>query len=732
MVQRIADFCSMKFGRSNFKRFLISPRPENQMRVRGPMNRNRLVAVLVTCAFGIILSFAISVSRSVAGQSSAQDSQSASVVAASDDLQISHKIDDYTELADSGPARGENIYWHKCWVCHNQYQKEAPHLEGLFKLSNLIDNSPVNDGTVANQIRTGGPGMPSFRTTLSDSDVADLVGYLRSDNCCVEGEHLPTNPSYRAAAEKWAVPKSLSGGPRGVVRIASGDPPGGVMVQLVAPNGVRTTVYTDDDGNYGFPKMQSGSYILRIANPLEFKRYRRDSVRIDGDQKLDDIVLERITTSLSLPATPEIESQVSGEELFWNLPGSVEEKEAFHAECGGGCHSFQQIFKNRYDERSWGVLVARMTRRGGGPLINPPAKEATSNELAEQQVVTKWLAKVRGPGSKDGAIRIFPRLTGPSNRVVLTEYELPRRLLSAHDVYGDSNGNIWYTSHFSRYIGRLDSHTGIVTEYQIPLTPGALPGTHHALVEKSGMVLITVPWAHQLLKYDPKTDKFTEMGVEASTRINSAGLADFDVTPDGFIWNSFGGSYAIQKIDPETGKTVEQWPIKVPFSYDSVISWDGNFFAGASPVGTTWNAAELLNIRTGEVLNVNTGDSPSSGRRGGFDPFGNAWFAGQNGTLVELDAKAKRLREFWPPAPNQPYTDFYSAMPDKTGDVWTAELHGRVFLRFNPRTGYWTKYALPEPYAHARWTWVDNSTDPVSVWFADFSTGRIVRIQPFN
>ena len=96
---------------------------------------------------------------------------------------------------------------------------------------------------------------------------------------------------------------------------------------------------------------------------------------------------ERILKILQLPATPEVESEVSGEELLWSLPGRLEEREAFHSLCGGGCHSFQQILKNRYDERSWGALVARMVRRGGGPLINPPATEASPEELAQQQTV---------------------------------------------------------------------------------------------------------------------------------------------------------------------------------------------------------------------------------------------------------------------------------------------------------------------------------------------------------
>jgi streptogramin lyase/mono/diheme cytochrome c family protein len=688
--------------------------------------------ILLLLVFGVALFAIRAAAKLPQGNRSPRGSQSSATSSPTDDLQLSYKLDHFTELADSGPLRGENIYWHKCFVCHNQYQKSAPPLEGLFKLDALVDGSPVNDQTVTKQIKEGGSGMPALGTTLSDSDIADVVSYLHDLKCCSEGENLPANPRYRAAEKKWSVPSGLTGGPTGVVRTASGDPSGGVGVQLIAPNNVRVTVYTNDDGIYEFPKMQAGAYTLRIANPLEFKPYRRDSVQIDGSSKLNDIVLERITHTFTLPATPEVESQMSGDELFWNLPGTLAEKGAFHALCGGACHSFQQVFKNRYDEKSWGVIVARMVRRGGGPLINPPATAATPDQLNQQQLVTKWLARVRGPDAKDEPLQIFPRLTGPSNRVVVTEYEMPRSLLSAHDVYGDVNGNIWYTSHFSRYIGRLDSRTGIVTDYLTPITPGALPGTHHALVEKNGTVLISEPWGHQLLKYDPAKDRFQEVAMDAPTKVNSVGLADFDVTPDGFIWTSYNMSQAVQKIDPGTGKTVQQWPIKVPYSYDSLISWDGNFWAGGSPVGTTWNGLELLNIKTGEVLNLTSGDSRSSGRRGGFDPFGNAWFAGQNGTLVEIDVKAKRVREYSPPGPNEPYTDFYSAMPDKNGDVWTSGSHSRFFLRFKPKTGQWTQYPMPEPYAHSRWIWVDNSTTPVTVWYADYSTGRIVRIQPLE
>ena len=698
------------------------------------MKISRRLASLGGCTFAAFFALAIFTSLpATAGRQPTEAADNPAPDTPRDDLQRSYRIDHYLELADSGPARGENIYWHKCWACHNKYQQAAPQLEGLFQRTALMTGVAVNEDTVAAHVKKGGPGMPSFRTTLTDADVADVVSYLHSEKCCVEGETLPANPWYRAESNKWNVQSGLSGGARGTVRVASGDIPEGIMVQLIAPNGVRTTVYTNEDGNYEFPKMESGAaYTLRIANPLEFKPYRRDSVHIDGSTKLDDIVLERITKTQTLPATPEIEAQLSGDELLWNLPGTTEEKEALHLTCALGCHSFQQIFKNRYDERSWGVLVTRMLHRGGGPLINDPLEPVTAAQSATDKILIKWLAKVRGPDSQDGPLRAFPRLTGESNRVVVTEFELPRNLQSAHDVFGDSKGNIWYTSHLSRYFGKLDTRTGIVTEYQTPLTAGGQPGTHHVYVQKSGDVLFSEPWSHKLLKLDPQSGSMKEVSVAAPFPINSAGMADFDLTPDGFIWTSMGGGYAAEKIDPETGRMVQKFPMKVPFSYDGIISQDGNFWAGGAISGPTGNSAELLDVRTGEMLNMNSGYRATAARRGGFDPFGNAWFGGENGTLVELDAKAKRIREFTPPGPVEPYNDLYSAETDKNGEVWAGELHGRKFLRFNPKTSQWTEYAMPEPYSHSRAVWVDKSATPSTVWYADYSTGRIVRIQPFE
>ncbi|MGH9784538.1 MAG: hypothetical protein ACRD88_10155, partial [Terriglobia bacterium] len=338
-----------------------------------------------------------------------------------------------------------------------------------------------------------------------------------------------------------------------------------------------------------------GSYTVRIAKPLEYKPYRKDSVSIDGATRLEEIVLERVSPTEDLPATPAVLSQLSGAEMLWNLPGSMYEKQIFNRGCG--CHSYQQTFRNRFDERSWRVIVNRMLHYSGATLINPG--EGRMNAERDEELLIQWLARVRGPESEDLPVRPFPRPRGASTRVVVTEYELPRVLLSAHDVHGDSQGNIWYTSHKSRYIGKLDPRTGIVTEYAVPLIPGALPGTHRVWVDQNDIVWLSENWAHRLTRLDPKTGRFTQMRVESGRPINTPGFGNFAMAPDGSVWHSERGpgrTGAVMKIDPSSGtaQIVGRYPLsKVASSYDNIVSHDGNFWAGGSPAGPG-NSIELL------------------------------------------------------------------------------------------------------------------------------------------
>jgi mono/diheme cytochrome c family protein len=100
----------------------------------------------------------------------------------------------FTATAKSGPQRGEELYYYKCWFCHNQFAKRAPYRD-------ILKRPNVTDQTVAETIRKGGPGMPAYGTTLDEAAVADLVSYLK-EKCCWEGEDAPPNPRYIAGTKR--------------------------------------------------------------------------------------------------------------------------------------------------------------------------------------------------------------------------------------------------------------------------------------------------------------------------------------------------------------------------------------------------------------------------------------------------------------------------------------------------------------------------------------------------
>src|ERR1700722_17076602 len=620
-------------------------------------NQNRIhirvlfyAAIMIACAFLL----AGNARRSQAAPPQSQAVPGSANVLHTDVYQRSARLDTYKVIAESGAGRGENIYFYKCWMCHNQYAKTGPYLKELFKHSQLMSGDPVTEQNVATVIKQGLPGMPAFGTTLKDADVHDLITYIKEGKCCVEGENPGPNPWYRAATNKWTVQSGLAGGATGAVKIPSGDSPEGIGVQLIAPNGIRTTVYTNDEGRFEFPRMQTGDYVLRIPTPLLFKPYVINSVHIDGASKLGDIVLERVSDSDGLPATPEIERQLSGSELLWNMPGTAQEKATLQKNFSA-CHSWNQIFRNRYNEESWRLIVDRMTQYSGTSLVirikgitttgggnnSVTRRDGTSPE--EVATLVKFLTRVRGPNAQDEPLRVFPRPSGGSTKVVITEYELPQALLALHDAQGDSKGNIWFSSHKTDVVGKLDPKTGIVTEYTIPLTPKAMPGTHAVRIDKNDIPWFSENWGHNLNRLDPATGKVTQVHIDDAVPVNAPGFGNFSMTNDGFVWDSRDN--AVRKIDPETGKIVQRWPLQVGFSYDNLISADGKYFGGGG-LPAWGNTIERMDLKTGEWVNANSGDHMMTAKRGGFDIYDNPWFGGGDGALIELNAKTGIVEEF--------------------------------------------------------------------------------------
>jgi streptogramin lyase/mono/diheme cytochrome c family protein len=643
------------------------------------------------------------------------------------------EIYEFRRNVQSGPARGEEIYFYKCWMCHNENaQGGAPKLVGLYKRANLISGAPVNDENVKAKILTGSANMPAYRHVLNEGDLADLMAWLKDEKCCWNSDAPPLNPRYKGAnaPARATLYESLTGGPKGIVKNNRGEAIEGIMVQLIADDtAIRTTVYSRRDGQYEFPKVPTGSYTLRIAKPKEFYPFSRTKVEVKGSETFADITLLRITPSEFLPPFPEIAAQLTGSEWLQNLPGTGEEKKTLTVYCNF-CHEYQQIFRNRYDESGWANIIFRMTHGAGSPLINirNPGRLTAEDEAK----FAKWLASVRGPDSKDPNFVVQPRPQGRATRVVITEYELPRLNISGHDTGGDaqvpgsaSTGRIWYSTHRSSYVGSLNPNNGNVQEFRVPLPPqaNALPGTHWIYVDPKGKIWGSENWAHNIWTLDPKTSDFRRVVWNVQEPINSPMGGNYSLDEEENIWRLREGE--VSRINGRDGsKMLAVKTKKFPSTYGSALSFDNRYFGGGA-----WprDGVVVYDRKTGELHEADT--SPNSGpARGEFDPEGNYWSAGRGGSLIKFDIKEKRTIEY--PLPT-PYTSLYTARSDKNGDIWAGELNGGRYVRFDQKTEQFTAYMLPEPYAMDRQSWIDNSTTPVSVWFIDHD-GWLVRIQPLD
>ena len=119
--------------------------------------------------------------------------------ATADPYQRSLAIYQFRKAADSGPDRGREIFYYKCWFCHNEFAgpQSAPNLVGVFQRKQLLSGRPTTDDGIKDEIRNGGAGMAAYKYVLNEADLNDLVSYLKS-GCCWNSESPPPNPRFVA------------------------------------------------------------------------------------------------------------------------------------------------------------------------------------------------------------------------------------------------------------------------------------------------------------------------------------------------------------------------------------------------------------------------------------------------------------------------------------------------------------------------------------------------------
>ena len=195
---------------------------------------------------------------------------------------------------------------------------------------------------------------------------------------------------------------------------------------------ITTTVVSDDKGRYAFPaaRMEPGRYTIAI---------RAVGYKLDGPKSVD--LQAGATADLQLSKSKNLAAQLSNGEWLGSLPGADKQK-AFLTQCVG-CHTLQRVVSSTHDAAEFEQLFPRMARYSPGstpqhpqPLLPGPRGERPAVTGAAAKAAAEFLAGVNMSNAEtwEFPLKTLPRPKGRATRVIVTEYDLPRKDAQPHDV----------------------------------------------------------------------------------------------------------------------------------------------------------------------------------------------------------------------------------------------------------------------------------------------------------
>src|SRR6202030_915518 len=150
------------------------------------------------------------------------------------------------------------------------------------------------------------------------------------------------------------------------------------------------------------------------------------------------------------------------------------------------------------------------------------------------------------------------RPKGRAPRVVITEYDLPRKTIAPHDVRTDAAGHVWYSNFVENFLGELDPKTGANRDYPIPvLKPNSPTGTLDLEADGDGNLWLALMFQAGLAQFDIKAETFTIFPVQAE--LNNDATQQSMVMPlassvDGKVWSNEVAKQSIMRLDLKSGQ----------------------------------------------------------------------------------------------------------------------------------------------------------------------------------
>jgi len=345
-----------------------------------------------------------------------------------------------------------------------------------------------------------------------------------------------------------------------------------------------------------------------------------------------------------------------------------------------------------------------------------------------------YLATINMSGGKSlpTDLKTLPRPKGKATRVIITQYDMPRKDTVPHDSDVDSKGNVWYTDQSDYFVGRFDPKTATFKEWPLPKATASIHpvgGGSDVQVDKQDRPWFTV--THDKIGgefgmigfFDPKTEKYEFVDLGEQRYSQFAALA-----PDGSL--VLGGL----KIDTTTKKLLDKFdymsdpnkPAGMHFGYEPAMDSRGNWYV------TDFGGSYIVQVeaKTKKVNWIKTPTAFSEPRRGKMDSQDRFWFGEYTADKIGmLDGKTNKITEYdtgikW----SGPYT---ATIPDAKGRVYSpSSATDRVF-QLDPKTGEMVAFLMPTRDFDSKQVTVDPVSKKV-VWLANTRNARLVKIEPLD
>jgi streptogramin lyase len=496
---------------------------------------------------------------------------------------------------------------------------------------------------------------------------------------------------------------------------------------------VTITVASDNAGRFSFPatRLEPGRYALAI---------RAVGYELDGRKSIDVAADKAATVDLALRPTRNLSKQLTNAEWLASVPGTDTQKKAL-LNCIS-CHDLDRIVSSAYNAEQLVEVFDRMTGYYPGSTPQHPQRlngEARRNlgQAAGVKAMADYLASINLSKDEiwDYRLKTLPRPTGRATRVVITEYDLPRKQIQPHDVVVDSDGMVWF-SHFGElFLGKMDPRTGKVSQYPLPvIKPGYPVGTLDLEMDKAGNLWIAMMYQGGVAKFDKKTQTFQTWKVPDEWQTDATQQAFVSPTSsdvDGKVWVKNSDRAQILRLDPVTGRWENLGSFKDPGSNRTITSYgipadhENNLYLldfSSSNIGKLDAKTGKLSVYRSPILN-------SRPRRGRVDESNRLWFAEYAGNAIGMfDPKTEQMQEWVLPTP---WAQPYDVVADKNGEAWTGSMLSDRVSRLNPKTGEFVEYLLPRT-TNIRRVFVDNASNPATLWVGSNHGASIIKVEPLD